>query len=37
MNFMVQAVKGQWRIIWPKDIATVDVIFPAPSWNERAG
>jgi branched-chain amino acid transport system substrate-binding protein len=37
MNFMVQAVKGQWRIIWPEEIATVDVIFPAPSWNERAG
>lgn len=36
MNFMVQVRGGQWRIVWPEDIATVDVVFPAPSWNERS-
>lgn len=37
MNFMVQVIGGQWRIVWPEDIATVGVVFPAPSWNERGG
>jgi branched-chain amino acid transport system substrate-binding protein len=30
-----QYQEGLQRLIWPADVATVPIIYPAPAWNER--
>jgi branched-chain amino acid transport system substrate-binding protein len=29
---MIQLQGGQYRIIWPDDVATSEIVYPAPSW-----
>ena len=30
-----QIIDGKWRIVWPSDIASAELVFPMPKWNER--
>jgi len=34
-NFMVQLYKGVYHAIWPEEIATIPLVYPAPTWKER--
>lgn len=35
MNFMVQLLDGQYRIVWPEQYASLSPVFPVPKWGER--
>jgi branched-chain amino acid transport system substrate-binding protein len=34
-GIIVQAFDGQYFTVWPFDLATRDLVFPMPAWNER--
>jgi len=34
-GILVQIVNGQYHTVWPFDIATTDVVWPMPKWDQR--
>ena len=34
-GILVQIVGGQYRTVWPFDLATTEVTWPMPKWNQR--
>jgi branched-chain amino acid transport system substrate-binding protein len=34
-KFILQILDGQYRIVWPFDRATADLVWPMPKWSER--
>ena len=34
-TLVLQVLKGKFEIVWPKDVATAQPIFPVPKWSER--
>ncbi len=34
-GIIVQIQEGQYRVIWPFDLAAVDLVWPMPTWGER--
>ncbi|HMD30754.1 MAG TPA: ABC transporter substrate-binding protein [Candidatus Acidoferrales bacterium] len=32
---ITQILKGQYRVVWPKDAAEAEPVIPAPPWNKR--
>lgn len=30
-----QLLDGQWRVVWPREFATVEPVWPAPGWGQR--
>jgi branched-chain amino acid transport system substrate-binding protein len=34
-GILVQIVDGQYHTVWPFDLATRDVVWPMPKWNDR--
>jgi len=34
-KFLLQIQDGEYRIVWPFDRATVDLVWPIPKWSER--
>ncbi len=34
-GILVQVQKGVYRTVWPWDVATVDLVWPAPAWKNR--
>ncbi len=34
-GIIVQIQKGQYRVVWPFDLAAVDLVWPMPTWSER--
>lgn len=33
-GIIVQLLNGQWRVVWPREFATVEPVWPAPGWRE---
>lgn len=34
-SVIVQALDGQFRLVWPWELAPVDLVYPWPKWDER--
>ncbi len=34
-TLLLQVQKGKYRLVWPKEIATSNYIYPIPKWSER--
>ncbi len=34
-GIIVQLVSGEWRTVWPFDLASSDVVWPMPAWGKR--
>lgn len=34
-TLVLQILKGQFEIVWPKDVSTASAIYPVPEWNKR--
>ena len=34
-GIIVQLVSGEWRTVWPFDLASSDVVWPMPGWGKR--
>ncbi|MDB5960833.1 MAG: branched-chain amino acid transporter substrate-binding protein, partial [Massilia sp.] len=34
-GILVQIIDGKYHTVWPFDIATTDVVWPMPKWNQR--
>jgi branched-chain amino acid transport system substrate-binding protein len=34
-GILVQIIDGQYHTVWPFDLATRDVVWPMPKWNDR--
>lgn len=34
-GIIVQLLDGQFRVVWPKEFATAEVVWPAPGWGQR--
>lgn len=34
-SVIVQAIDGKFRLVWPWDLAPVDLVYPWPKWDER--
>jgi branched-chain amino acid transport system substrate-binding protein len=34
-GILVQIIDGKYNTVWPFDIATTDVVWPMPKWNQR--
>jgi len=32
---VAQIINGEFKIVWPSEYATIDAVWPAPSWEER--
>ncbi|GBD29637.1 hypothetical protein HRbin32_00729 [bacterium HR32] len=32
---MVQILEGEYKVVWPFDVAEAELVWPAPPWDRR--